>query len=726
MVANTAAPRGKRTGGWTCRGGGRTGEPRSRVGGRTSNQGGQGGDRGIGGNGGDDEVPDFSMVIAQQLQDLLPTIIAQVGNHASNIQGDVRSPNMINGRNGCSYKEFMTRGREAVVGMTWEDFKDLIRKELCPNNEMQKMETEFWCHAMVGAGHVVYTDHFHELARLVPHLVTPKNKRNERYIYSLAPQIRAMVVAMKPTTIQSVVLKVGMLTDEAIRNGSLKKNTKNRGNSRMLSRKETAGPRMVTLVSAINPTTTQGACYECGGTDHYKASCPSNQTRRGAFMIGAEEARQDSNIVTGTFTLNNHYAKTLFDSGADYSFVSTTFIPLLDIGPSDLGFSYEIEIASGQLVKINKVIRDYKLETEGHTFDIDFIPFGHGSFDVIVGMDWLSRLKAEIVYHKKVVRIPLPHVRKFPKSPYRLAPSEMEELSSQLRELQDKGTKEEHEMHLGLILELLKKEKLYAKFSKYLPDGPEDFIVYYDASGLGLGGVLMQRDRNETAEVVNALVEMLCGLDKQMEHRSDEASYYLDQICVPLTGDIRTLIIDEAHKSKYSVHLGANKMYYDLRDRKFCSSILWAEVGEGQLIGSEIVQETTKKKGVLCFGKKGKLAPRFVGPFEITKRIGLVAYRLRLPEELNGVHDTFHVSNLNKCLANQTLHVPIEEIQVDAKLNFVEEPMEILEKEFKKLKRSRIPIIKVRWNSKRGPEFTWEREDQTKLKYSHLFSASDS
>ncbi|GKF83032.1 putative reverse transcriptase domain-containing protein, partial [Tanacetum coccineum] len=126
-----------------------------------------------------------------------------------------------------------------------------------------------------------------------------------------------------------------------------------------------------------------------------------NQARRGAFIMGAEEARQDPNIMTGTFTLNNHYATTLFDSGVDYRFVSTTFIPLLDIEPSDLGFSYEIEIASGKLVEINKVIRVCKLDIEGHIFDIDLILFGHGSFDLIVGMDWLSRHKAEIVCHEK-------------------------------------------------------------------------------------------------------------------------------------------------------------------------------------------------------------------------------------------------------------------------------------------------------------------------------------
>ncbi|GJZ20494.1 putative reverse transcriptase domain-containing protein [Tanacetum coccineum] len=109
----------------------------------------------------------------------------------------------------------------------------------------------------------------------------------------------------------------------------------------------------------------------------------------------------------GKFTLNNHYATTLFDSGVNYSFVSTSFTPLLGIESSNLGFSYETEIASGQLVEINKVIRGYELEIKGHTFIIDLIPFRRGSFNVIVGMDLLSKHKAEIIFHERVVRIPL-------------------------------------------------------------------------------------------------------------------------------------------------------------------------------------------------------------------------------------------------------------------------------------------------------------------------------
>ncbi|GJT20741.1 hypothetical protein Tco_0890678 [Tanacetum coccineum] len=123
-------------------------------------------------------------------------------------------------------------------------------------------------------------------------------------------------------------------------------------------------------------------------------------------------------------------------------------------------------------------------------------------------------------------------------------------------------------------------------------------------------------------------------------------------------------------------------------------------------------------KGVVRFGKKGKLAPRFVGPFEILERIGPVAYRLRLPEELSSVHDTFHVSNLKKCLADAKICiVSLDEIKVDKTLRFVEEPLEIMDREVKTLKRSKIPIVKVRWNSKRGPEFTWEREDHMKAKF---------
>nr|GEZ49706.1 putative reverse transcriptase domain-containing protein [Tanacetum cinerariifolium] len=138
-------------------------------------------------------------------------------------------------------------------------------------------------------------------------------------------------------------------------------------------------------------------------------------------------------------------------------------------------------------------------------------------------------------------------------------------------------------------------------------------------------------------------------------------------------------------------------------------------------VGDMVMLKVSPWKSIIRFSKRGKLSPRYVGPFKIIERIGPVAYRLELPEKLSGNHNTFHVSNLKKCLADENLVIPHKEIQLDDKLHFIEEPVESMDREVKLLKQSRIPVVKIRWNSRRGPEFTWEREDFFMRKYLHLF-----
>ncbi|GJY62231.1 putative reverse transcriptase domain-containing protein [Tanacetum coccineum] len=221
-------------------------------------------------------------------------------------------------------------------------------------------------------------------------------------------------------------------------------------------------------------------------------------------------------------------------------------------------------------------------------------------------------------------------------------------------------------------------------------------------------------------------------------------------------------LVEFSYNNSYHTSIKA-ALFEALYGRKCRLPICWAEVGDSQLTVPEIIHEITERivqikshiqaardhqksyadvrrkplefqvgdkvmlkvspwKGVIRFGKWGKLNPRYIGPFKIITKVGTVAYRLELLENLSRVHSTFHVSKLKKCMADEPLAIPLDEIQVDDKLNFIEEPIEIMDREIKRLKQSHIPIVNVRSNSRRGPEFTWEREDQMQKKYPHIFT----
>ncbi|GJW25197.1 putative reverse transcriptase domain-containing protein, partial [Tanacetum coccineum] len=192
-------------------------------------------------------------------------------------------------------------------------------------------------------------------------------------------------------------------------------------------------------------------------------------------------------------------------------------------------------------------------------------------------------------------------------------------------------------------------------------------------------------------------------------------------------------LVEFSYNNSYLASIKATP-FEALYGQKYRSPVCWAEVGQVQLTGPELVQETTeriihiKQRIQTARDRQKSYADLKRKPMEfqvgdkVLKKVGAVAYKLELPQELSRVHNTFHVSNLKKCYSDDPLVVPLEGLKVDDKLYFVEEPVEIMDRKVKQLRRSRVLIFKVRWNSRRGPEFKWERKDQFKKKYPHLFT----
>ncbi|GKA15999.1 putative reverse transcriptase domain-containing protein [Tanacetum coccineum] len=928
--------------------------------------------------------------------------------------------------------QVQARGREAAMAMTWNNFNALMVEEFCPSNEIKKLENEFWNHKMVVANHAAYTDKFHVLAKLVPHLVTPKSSRikSSGTLTKGNEKRNGVEESSKQGGGRNWMIMRANSCWTYHPEGGLCQVCLNCQNPGHFARNCRMPIKQVAPINAVRGDHEPGTCYECGNCEHYRNNYPKftraprqvgnhltiegnrntrnngNQVKGRAFNVNAFGALQDPNVVTGMFSLNNHYATVLFDFGADFSFISTDFAPLLNVKPSFVNHGYVIEVADGKQVEVDRVIRDCKLEIGTSLFTIDLIPLGHGSFDVIMGMDWLSEHKAEIVCHEKVVRIPLEsedllglppqrqvefHIDLVPgatlvvKFPYRLVPSEMKELFAQLQELQYKGfirpshsswgapvlfvkkkdgalrmcidyrelnkltiknryplpriddlfdqlqgaryfskidlrsgyhqlrvheddipktafrtryrhfefrikpfgltnapavfmdlmnwvckpyldkfviifiddilvyskSKDEHEVHLRLVLELLKKEELYTKFSNKieaiknwkapttpseirsflglaeafqtlkdnlcnapilsLPDGVEDFVVYCDASNQGLGCVLMQRgkviayasrqlkihEKNYTTHnlelgaVVFALKTWRHYLYGKVNVVADALSRKervkprrVRAMAMTIQSGVRRMILaaqGEAFKQESCTSDNYGRSHKELGTRLDMSTAYHPQMDgqsertiqtledmlracvtdfggnwdvylpynrqrsfdQGELkavrdhkrqsdnrrkplefeVGDQVLLRVSPWKGVMRFRKKCKLAPRYVGPFEILGGLPC-GFIVKLPKELIESYDTFPSSNLKKYLVDANLHVPLDKIRIDKTLHFVEEPVEIMDREVKTLKRSKIPIVKVRWSSRRGPEFSWEREDHMKARYPQLFVAN--
>ncbi|GJW80892.1 putative reverse transcriptase domain-containing protein [Tanacetum coccineum] len=884
---------------------------------------------------------------------------------------------------------------EAAFAMSWRELMKLITEVYCPRNEIQKIESELWNLTMV----------------------LEEEDRVEKFIGGLSDNIQGNVIAAEPTRLQVAVRTANNLMDQklkgyAVKNAENKRRLEvnqrdNHGQQPLFKRPNVGGPCTVRCgkynkvghltqdykVTNSTTSTQRGktvnqrvfTCFECGRQGHYMSDCPKlkdqnhgnkarnkngvGEARGKAYVLGGGDANPDSNVVKGTFLLNNHYASMIFDSGADRSFVSTTFSTLHDITLDTLDVSYAVELAYGRISKTNTILRGYTLGLLGHLLNIDLMPVELDEVLIVQGnkdgkgeksklsiisctktQKYIERgcpiflaqvMKKEIKNESGEKRLEdVPTIRDFlkvfpedlplqelsdkgfirPSSSTKGSPvlfvkkkdgsfwmcidyRELNKLTvknqypllriddlfdqlqgsrvyskidlrsgyHQLRVREEEipktafrnvsNSEEEHAEHLKLILELLKKENfegIYVDPAKIesikdwasaktpteirqfleaafqllkqklcsaaildLPEGSENCVVYCDASRKGLGVVLMQREKviayascqlkihekNYTthdldlgAVILEAQVEArkeenygtedLCGMIKKLEQCADGMLCLNGRSWIPCFGDLRELIMNESHNSKYSVNLGSDKAKYQKpsgllvqpvipiwkwenitmdfvtklpktsssqdtiwevvsihgvpvsiisdRDSKFTShfwkslnktlvitlvsklhrlklstaenvDLLFLELRLETLsslvqklrrkplefeIGDKVMLKVSPWKGVIRFGKRGKLNPCYIGPFKILDR---------------------------KFFVDEPLAIPLDEIQIDDKLRFIEEPVKIMDREVKRLKQSRIPIVKVRWNSRRGPEFTWEREDQMKKKYPHLF-----
>ncbi|GJQ91502.1 putative reverse transcriptase domain-containing protein [Tanacetum coccineum] len=337
--------------------------------------------------------------------------------------------------------------------------------------------------------------------------------------------------------------------------------------------------------------------------------------------------------------------------------------------------------------------------------------------------------------------------------------------------------KAEHQRPLGLLVQpkilKWKWDNITMDFVTKLPKTSQGYDTIWNALGtnLDMSTAYHPQTDGQSERTIQTLEDMLraCAIDFGKGWRTIQTLEDMLRACAIDFGKgwVNHLpLVEFSYNNSYHASIKAAP-FEALYGRKCRSPVCWTEVGEAQILGPELIQETTEKiiqikqrmqaardrqksyadlkrkpmefqvgdkvmlkvspwKGVVRFGKRGKLNPRYVGPFKVIERVGEVAYKLELPEELSRVHNTFHVSNLKKCHADEPLAVPLDGLHLDDKLHFVEEPLEIVGREVKRLKRSRIPLVKVRWNSKRGPEFTWEREDQFKKKYPHLFTKTAS